>query len=501
MERRWLTGFMASLAFVQGVGVAHAQEIVVDLPDPFGVGDATTLPQQPPAPKPPVVAPTQPAPVQAQYTGIARATEISRKSGGTVITVTLQQALPLLRLELNVLTSQVKIHEGTLITTSGQRIAIREFRDTQVLAAQSTLVSENLNLRDAVASVEIRAESYKAESDVEIKAISDSGVPKLSVKMPVVQPPAPPVTAPQPPPPPPVVNPRPQPYRPPEPPRTGPGCYDGLCIGDTGYNVSRDSRQVQVVSIENGTFTLRFADNGGVGGGWSRSDIALMRGCSQDVCVGDRAYNVSRGARVVQVAGINTNGKLVLRFEDNGGVGAGWDRSDLALMKGCVKDVCVGTRAFNVSRDNRRVVIVGVSVDQKLVLRFEDNGGVGAGWDRADLALAQGCYGGFCVGDTAYNIERDSRVVTIIAIDVNGKFILSFNDNGGVGAGWDRPALAKVKGCGNTYCVGNNVIVLQRQNRVATVVGIQDDGGYVLRFLDNGGIGAGWQDRDVARAR
>lgn len=220
-------------------------------------------------------------------------------------------------------------------------------------------------------------------------------------------------------------------------------CIGDICVGDKVYNVSRDSRSATVVGVEqSGKFVLRFDDNNGVGGGWSRSDLAVSYGCYDDICVYQKVYNVTRDSRTATVVGIQSNGKFVLRFEDNFRVGAGWSRSDLALMDGCTYEhLCVGDKVYNVSRDSRLATVVGIQQNGKIVLRFEDTSGVGAGWDASDLAVPRGCYNGLCVGMDVYNTARNYRAATILAIQPNGKFVLRFNDNYGVGGGWDSSDL------------------------------------------------------------
>ncbi|WP_413613195.1 beta-sandwich domain-containing protein [Bdellovibrio sp. HCB-110] len=172
MKRSIITTFMAALTLMQ---TAHAQSIS-DLPD-FGDIDGTT--QQVPAVPPQTTTTT----VQAQYAGSVSISGMSRKSGGTLYKVDLQQPLSLLRLDLRVTYSQLRIHQATIVTEGGQRIDVREYRNTAVLATGSVNSSENLNLSERVISIEILAESYSAEADVMLTAISDRGVPKLVLRV------------------------------------------------------------------------------------------------------------------------------------------------------------------------------------------------------------------------------------------------------------------------------------------------------------------------------
>ena len=237
---------------------------------------------------------------------------------------------------------------------------------------------------------------------------------------------------------------QPPPYNPPH---NGTQCFRDLCVGDSAFNIKREFRRVTVVGIEpQGTYLLRFLDNNGVGGGWTRDDLAANRGCVRDICVGTRAFNISREYRQVQVVGIQTNGLFVLQFLDNNGIGGNWNRSDLALMLGCVGRTCVGDRAYNVAREYRQVQVVGIQYNGQFVLRFLDNQGVGGNWSESDLAFPRGCGRSFCVGQHAINVSRNNRRVQIIAIEQRGTYVLRFLDNNGVGGNWNDSDLRLAPG-------------------------------------------------------
>jgi hypothetical protein len=167
---------------------------------------------------------------------------------------------------------------------------------------------------------------------------------------------------------------------------------------------------------------------------------ATAENCHLDVCVGDRAINVTRDYREVTVIGIDNFGKYVLRFEDNGGVGGNWDRDDLALMQGCSGDLCVGYPAINVTRNYRGVTVVALHANGKYVLRFDDNGQRGGGWDRWDLAVAWGCVSDLCVNDSIYNRTngRQGVVAAIQTMQAGGseRFVVSYPGLG-LGGNWE----------------------------------------------------------------
>lgn len=158
-----------------------------DLPDPGGDGGSPSQPSQP--------TPQPGGGSQQQYAGSLTINGLSRKTGGTVYKVKLQKALPLARLDLRVVASRVKIYEASVYTENGQRVDINQFRNTDVLEAGSLLGSESLNTLEKISTIEFSAESYTAEADILLTAVSTSEVPKLSL---VVEVPPPPVPAPSP---------------------------------------------------------------------------------------------------------------------------------------------------------------------------------------------------------------------------------------------------------------------------------------------------------------
>jgi hypothetical protein len=165
-------------------------------------------------------------------------------------------------------------------------------------------------------------------------------------------------------------------------------CYREACVGDQAINVTNNYREVTILGIDNyGKFVLRFLDNGGVGGNWDRDDLALERGCSGDLCVGYPAIDISNSYRRVTVHALQTNGKFVLRFDDNAGVGGNWDRSDLAVGWGCVGNFCVNDTVYN-RTNNRQATVAGVQIADRLVLDYGASG-LGGNWQTTDLVLLE----------------------------------------------------------------------------------------------------------------
>lgn len=170
-----------------------------------------------------------------------------------------------------------------------------------------------------------------------------------------------------------------------------------------------------------------------------------------------------------------------------------------ASQVNCYLGACVGDRAVNISRDYREVSIVAIDNLGKFLIRFEDSGGIGGNWDRNDLALKAGCQADLCVGYPAMNIDRNYRAVTVHAIHYNGKYVLRFADTGGVGGNWGREDLAVAWGCVGGLCV-NDTVFNRTNNRQAMIAAIQTNlSGVSDRFVLNysGALGGNWNESDL----
>lgn len=167
-------------------------------------------------------------------------------------------------------------------------------------------------------------------------------------------------------------------------------------IGENAYNIQR-SAYVRVVAYQNdGRYVLRFTTGplaGQTGGNWTNADLARLRGCSGDLCVGTNAYNIERSA-YVRVVGIQQDGRFVLYYRTGtlaGQSGHNWTRPDIAPQRGCYQNYCVGDRAYNIPR-NAWVTVVAIQYGGRYVLRFETGplaGQTGHNWSPSDLAHGQ----------------------------------------------------------------------------------------------------------------
>lgn len=227
-------------------------------------------------------------------------------------------------------------------------------------------------------------------------------------------------------------------------------------VGDIVLNVDRDSVRAEVINIErNGTYALRFLEGtlrGRIGSNWSRESLAVTRGCGIDFCAGDQALNIDRDSALVEVVGVMQNDLYVLKFMEGtlrGRKGARWSSAKLAELSGCTNEgYCVGDTTYNIDRDSVQAQVVGIQQDDRVVLKFMEGtlaGRKGANWTANSLANTYVCGVRFCPGDFAYNISRDYSRVKILAVDSLNRYVLEFLDGplaGRKGAKWQEESLA-----------------------------------------------------------
>lgn len=148
-----------------------------------GPGRHNNEPVRPDYPSQPT-RPTPPPPVHSGYgyEGSVQVSSITRRSGGEWIRITLRNPVTLSRIEVRGLAAGVRLHETLVYTESNRRIDVRELTATPTFYAGDTAVSENLNLRERVQVIDIRAESMGGTADILVKAISDQDRPSLTTQ-------------------------------------------------------------------------------------------------------------------------------------------------------------------------------------------------------------------------------------------------------------------------------------------------------------------------------
>lgn len=164
---------MKSSVFISGLliasltqGVAHGQ--VFDLPEP---GDETSMN--------PSVASLETA--DSQFAGSLRLGMMSRKEEGTPYRLLLAPSVRLERMDLRVAFGKARVREAWLVTESGQRIEISQYRATGVLDASTLYRSENFSLNENVSEVQLLIEAFSNDAELIVTAVSENVLPRLTL--------------------------------------------------------------------------------------------------------------------------------------------------------------------------------------------------------------------------------------------------------------------------------------------------------------------------------
>lgn len=192
-------------------GLAHAQ--VYDLPEPGGSTSST-----------PTLTPFDMS--DPQYAGSLRLGTMSRKEEGTKYRVLLEPAARLQKIDLRVAFGKARVREAWLVTESGHRIEISQYRATGVLDASTLYSSENFSLNENIAEVQLLGEAFSDDAELIVTALSENVLPKLTLwKAPVVNTPAAPSQQPS--------------------VRQG-NCVDGFCVGDVVIYMRNRGKLIEI---------------------------------------------------------------------------------------------------------------------------------------------------------------------------------------------------------------------------------------------------------------
>ncbi|WP_374078524.1 beta-sandwich domain-containing protein [Bdellovibrio bacteriovorus] len=446
MKRRLIASVLAALSFAQNSAYAD----LTDLPNPGDFQGATE--QLPTVPSTNTSGEQRPEVQQTQFAGSVAINAMSRKSGGTLYKVELKQALSLVRLDVRVIKNQLKILQTTLVTDGGQKVDVRQLKNTGVIGTDSVTSSENLNQSDRVVSIEILAESFGGEADIMVTAVADREVPKMTVK--VDRPVAPPA---------PVTPQRPRPYNPPAPP---PPVYQEskqIRVGDRViYSDSYFGKVLEIFQAGKARVALD---------GYSTpqlveiSSLGKSVNCDSGFCVGDSVlYSENTGV----VKEIFANGKARVALNGYSSVYV-LSTKELAKETQCIGNVCVGDR------------IQYAGANPGVVKRTFANGKVQVALDsysslylvsHTELAKAANCAGDrrICVGDSILYSENAGTVKQVYS---NGTAVVALHGYSSLYTVSVKELSKEVRCDDRGICGGDRVLY---SSNVGTVISIYSNG-------------------------
>lgn len=185
---------LLAVAMTQSM-VATSYADLVDLPNPESVEmDLPSLPPPMIEVAPSVITPTRPSNqgLLGRFFGSATVNGITRKTNGLVYRLELKPAVSIRKVTVTADVSQLVLHEAYAVTEAGQRIKIQEFSRSTLVSNMATAESEDLNARERIVAIDLRAESMQAEAVIQVVAYSDEGTTQLSLHKPTQTTPPPP---------------------------------------------------------------------------------------------------------------------------------------------------------------------------------------------------------------------------------------------------------------------------------------------------------------------
>jgi len=94
-------------------------------------------------------------------------------------------------------------------------------------------------------------------------------------------------------------------------------------------------------------------------------------------------------AELVKVIAVQKDGAYAIKSAD-GSFYSNLNLEAFARLKGCIEDLCVGSRVVAVAPDAARVnegaEVVGIGFNKTYTVKFDSDKAVGFGWKREDLA-------------------------------------------------------------------------------------------------------------------
>lgn len=436
-------------------------------------------------------------PAQSDFVSSFEIKNISQKANGTFYVLDLKKPLSLSRIDLKVAKSRVRLYAVMLVTDNNARVTVKNLSDTDV-ARGATVSSETLNQSDRVSSIEILAESAEAMADISVLVVADREKAELNLRE--AKPPKAPVA--------PVAPAVPETPKAPAAPQAPAVPKAPVVETPKAKNPKAQPPIVEAPKAEKPKTEKPKIEKAPSSDRKVTNANRLSKGTL--VIVVERSYDYAK------VVSQESDGSYTVRFETGqmkGKAGGGWAREDLALASGCTRDFCVEDEIYNTEKNMARVRVIGVESKGTHVLMFLDGpleGKVGNEWTAKNLTTLKKCGKDFCVGDSAYlyGKDREPALVRIIAIQQGGeRYAVLFAEGsleGKRGNNWELSDLAKTKGCGTKYCVGDSLINISRSNNHVKVVGIQKDGKYMLRFESGesaGKIGYNWDDSDLRKRK
>ncbi len=156
--------------------------------------------------------------------------------------------------------------------------------------------------------------------------------------------------------------------------------FDGQRSIESGETVIMTGNTFTVISSSGSTYLIKPEGNHKQSMSVDRSQIAITRGCSYDICVTDAVYNLV-SSRIEAVVGLTTEGELITKVQNEKINPNPIKLGDIAPAKGCSSNrlsqpICVGN-TVQIS-DGRYVEVIAIQLNGTVVGRMNADRNYGA---------------------------------------------------------------------------------------------------------------------------
>ncbi len=200
--------------------------------------------------------------------------------------------------------------------------------------------------------------------------------------------------------------------------------------GDLVINIEKKNAYGIILGQENdGQLIVRYIDGSLSGQTESRvnpESLATTIGCDSDICTDDFLVDTTENGGMARVVGLQNHGRFVVEYSTGRLLGTKKsfkERTDFALMKGCSDFVCVENKKVFIHVPTLTEVFpMAVQVNHQLVVKGITTGSLMLNVMSDDLAKTEGCLNGLCVGQPVFNSRTNVKAV-VSGITKYGRFI------------------------------------------------------------------------------
>lgn len=152
--------------------------------------------------------------------------------------------------------------------------------------------------------------------------------------------------------------------------------------------------------------------------------ISSTFACDTSVCSEEKVIPLHYTGGYATVKAVVSSGEEVMVQSSNNGSISKQSIFDLALTKGCLEGICVGTKVYPRYYTGGFATVEGISKIHRVVMVKSSNDGKLYKEAVLELPKSEGCYKGLCVGDQVYPASYSGGYAIIKGINKIYKFAM-----------------------------------------------------------------------------